>query len=31
MHGAEHFFHGRLAGLRAMVIEFLAGKTAFSG
>jgi alpha/beta superfamily hydrolase len=31
MPGAEHFFHGRLAGLRAVVIEFLSGKTALSG
>jgi hypothetical protein len=29
--GAEHFFHGRLGELRAAVIEFLSGKTAFPG
>ncbi len=31
MRGAEHFFHGRLGELRAVVIDFLSGKTAFSG
>ncbi len=31
MHGAEHFFHGRLGELRSVVTDFLSGKTAFSG
>ena len=31
MRGAEHFFHGRLGELRAVVIDFLSGKPAFSG
>ena len=31
MHGAEHFFHGRLVELRSVVIDFLSGKSALSG
>jgi uncharacterized protein len=31
MHGAEHFFHGRLVELRTTVIDFLSGKPAFPG
>jgi alpha/beta superfamily hydrolase len=31
LHGAEHFFHGRLAELRAAVVGFLGGLTALSG
>jgi uncharacterized protein len=31
MPGAEHFFHGRLVGLRAAVVQFLAGKQPLSG
>jgi hypothetical protein len=31
IHGAEHFFHGRLGELRTVVVDFLSGKTAFSG
>ena len=31
MHGAEHFFHGRLGELRSVVSGFLSGKTAFPG
>ena len=29
MHGAEHFFHGRLGELRSVVIDFLSEKAAF--
>lgn len=31
MHEAEHFFHGRLGELRAVVSDFLSGIPAFSG
>ena len=31
MQGAEHFFHGRLGELRSVIMDFLSGKTAFSG
>jgi uncharacterized protein len=31
MHGAEHFFHGRLGELRSLVVEFLWRKTALPG